>query len=56
MNMRHTIAESLQLSRRYLDLIGGRAMSLDEKKEFIAETIDAYEKHVNLARSQVAKV
>ncbi len=45
--MRYTTTESLQLSRRYLDLIGGRAMSLDEKKEFIAETIDAYEKHVN---------
>jgi putrescine aminotransferase len=47
MSMRHTTTESLQLSRRYLDLIGGQAMSLDEKKEFIAETIDAYEKHVN---------
>ena len=45
--MRCTTAESLELSRRYLDLIGGRPMSLAEKQEFIAETIEAYEKHVN---------
>lgn len=45
--MRCTTIESLELSRRYLDLIGGRPMSLAEKQEFIAETIEAYEKHVN---------
>ena len=45
--MRCTTTESLELSRRYLDLIGGRPMSLAEKQEFIAETIEAYEKHVN---------
>jgi putrescine aminotransferase len=37
----------MQLGRRYLDLIGGRPMSLAEKHAFIAETVDAYEKHVN---------
>ncbi len=37
----------LKLSRRYLDLIGGRAMATDEKEAFIAETVDSYEKYVN---------
>jgi putrescine aminotransferase len=45
--MRQSNTETLQLSRRYLDLIGGRPMSLAEKQAFIAETVDAYEKHVN---------
>jgi putrescine aminotransferase len=45
--MRQSKAESLRLSRRYLDLIGGQPMSLAEKQAFIAETVDAYEKHVN---------
>lgn len=45
--MRQSTTETLQLSRRYLDLIGGRPMSLAEKHAFIAETVDAYEKHVN---------
>ena len=45
--MRQSKAESLRLSRRYLDLIGGQQMSLVEKQAFIAETVDAYEKHVN---------
>jgi len=45
--MRLTPAETLELSRRYLDLIGGRPMSDEEKKDFIEETVDAYEKHVN---------
>jgi putrescine aminotransferase len=46
-NMRQSTTETLQLARRYLDLIGGRPMSLVEKQAFIAETIDAYEQHVN---------
>lgn len=45
--MRLTPAETLELSHRYLDLIGGRPMSDEEKKGFIEETVDAYEKHVN---------
>lgn len=45
--MRLTENETLELSRRYLDLIGGRPMSDTEKRAFIAETVDAYEKHVN---------
>jgi len=45
--MRLTPTETLELSHRYLDLIGGRPMSDEEKKEFIDETVDAYEKHVN---------
>ena len=45
--MRHTNEEILQLSRRYLDLIGGQPMSLADKHAFIAETVEAYEQHVN---------
>jgi putrescine aminotransferase len=45
--MRQTTTETLSLSRRYLDLIGGQPMSLVEKQAFIAETVDSYEKHVN---------
>ena len=45
--MRQSTTETLRLSRRYLDMISGRPMSLPEKQAFIAETVDAYEKHVN---------
>jgi putrescine aminotransferase len=45
--MRRSNTETLQLARRYLDLIGGQPLSLAEKQAFIAETVDAYEKHVN---------
>lgn len=45
--MRQSTTETLRLSRRYLDMIGGRPMSLPEKQAFIAETVDAYEKYVN---------
>jgi putrescine aminotransferase len=37
----------LQHTRRYLDLIAGRAMTPEEKREFVAETVDSYEKHYN---------
>jgi putrescine aminotransferase len=37
----------LQQTRRYLDLIAGREMSLEEKQTFIGETVEAYERHVN---------
>jgi putrescine aminotransferase len=39
--------EILKHTRRYLDLIGGREMSLEEKQAFIGETVDAYERYVN---------
>jgi putrescine aminotransferase len=45
--VRHTNEEILQLSRRYLDLVGGQPMSLADKHAFIAETVEAYEQHVN---------
>jgi putrescine aminotransferase len=44
---RHSNDEVLALSRRYLELIEGRELSLDEKHAFIAETVEAYERHVN---------
>lgn len=37
----------LKISRRYLDLIGGREMSGGEKEAFITETVESYERHVN---------
>jgi len=37
----------LALSRRYLDLIGGRAMSGAEKEAFITETVESYDRHIN---------
>ena len=45
--MRLTNEQVLQHTRRYLELIGGREMSLAEKQEFIAETVDSYEKYYN---------
>ncbi len=45
--MRLQTSEVLQLSSRYLDLIGGRPMAADEKEAFIAETVDSYEKFIN---------
>jgi putrescine aminotransferase len=39
--------EAQRLSRRYLDFIAGREMTLAEKHEFIDETVGAYERHVN---------
>ena len=37
----------LKQSSRYLELIGGKAMSTPEKEAFIGETIEAYERFVN---------
>ena len=37
----------LQHTRRYLDLIAGRELSLEEKHAFIAETVESYEKYYN---------
>jgi putrescine aminotransferase len=39
--------ESLQLSHRYLEWIGGKPMSDAEKRAFIESTVEAYERHVN---------
>ena len=44
---RYGNAEVLALTRRYLELIEGRDLSLNEKQAFIAETVEAYERHVN---------
>jgi putrescine aminotransferase len=39
--------EVLRHTSRYLDLIEGREMSDDEKRAFIAETVDSYERYYN---------
>ena len=39
--------EVLRHTQRYLELIAGREMSQDEKKTFIAETVDSYERYYN---------
>ena len=39
--------EVLKQSERYLRLIGGAEMSLEEKQAFITETVEAYEQYVN---------
>jgi putrescine aminotransferase len=40
-------AEVLQHTARYLELVGGREMSMEEKQAFIAETVDSYERYYN---------
>ena len=45
--MRLSTHESLKLSQRYLDLVGGNALSQSEMQNFIEETVEAYERHVN---------
>ena len=45
--MRLPNAEVLQHTSRYLELIAGREMSLEEKQAFIAETVDSYERYYN---------
>lgn len=45
--MSTTNPEAVRLSRRYLDLIAGQAMSPKETREFIDETLKSYELHVN---------
>jgi hypothetical protein len=44
---RHPSDEVLALTRRYLEMVEGRPLSLDEKQAFIAETVEVYERHVN---------
>ncbi len=45
--MRAPADQVLHHTRRYLDLIAGREMSLEEKQSFIGETVEAYERHIN---------
>lgn len=45
--MRLPTEKVLESSKRYLDLIAGRAMSQAEAHAFINETVESYEKHVN---------
>ena len=45
--MRLPNAEVLRHTSRYLELIAGREMSLEEKQSFIAETVDSYERYYN---------
>jgi putrescine aminotransferase len=45
--MRSSTEDVLASARRYLDLIGGKAMSQTEMHDFIGETVDSYEKYVN---------
>jgi putrescine aminotransferase len=39
--------EVLQHTARYLELVGGREMSLDEQQAFIRETVESYERYYN---------
>jgi putrescine aminotransferase len=45
--MRCSTEDVLASANRYLDLIGGKAMSHAEMCTFITETVDSYEKYVN---------
>ena len=45
--MRLPNTEVLQHTARYLELVGGREMSMEEKQAFIAETVDSYERYSN---------
>ncbi len=45
--MRLPNAEVLQHTTRYLELVGGREMSTEEKQAFIRETVDSYERYYN---------
>ena len=45
--MRLSNDEVLRHTGRYLELIAGRTMSEDEKRTFIAETVESYEKYYN---------
>jgi putrescine aminotransferase len=45
--LRLTNDEVLRTTRRYLELIAGRELSLPEKQAFIAETVESYEQHYN---------
>ncbi|MFL5517978.1 MAG: aminotransferase class III-fold pyridoxal phosphate-dependent enzyme [Gemmatimonadales bacterium] len=45
--MRLSNSEVLKHTARYLDLIGGREMSVEETQAFIGETVESYERYYN---------
>jgi putrescine aminotransferase len=45
--LRQSNEEVLRHTRRYLELIAGQELSLEEKQAFIAETVESYEQHYN---------
>ena len=45
--MRLSNDQVLQQTRRYLELIAGAKLTLEEKRAFIAETVESYEKYYN---------
>ncbi|HUF34921.1 MAG TPA: aminotransferase class III-fold pyridoxal phosphate-dependent enzyme [Gemmatimonadales bacterium] len=45
--MRASNDQVLRQTRRYLELIAGREMPVEEREAFIGETVEAYERHVN---------
>jgi putrescine aminotransferase len=45
--VRLTNDEVLRNTRRYLEIIAGRELSLEDKHAFIAETVESYEHHYN---------
>jgi len=45
--LRLSNTEVLQHTARYLELVGGREMSTEERQAFIAETVDSYERYYN---------
>ena len=45
--MRLSNEDVLRHTRRYLELIAGQELSLEEKQAFIAETVESYEQHYN---------
>jgi putrescine aminotransferase len=45
--LRLTNSQVLKHTTRYLELIAGREMSAQEKQDFIAETVDSYERFYN---------
>jgi putrescine aminotransferase len=45
--LRRSNSEVLKHTARYLDLIGGREMSVEETQAFIAETVESYERYYN---------
>lgn len=45
--MRLSNDQVLQHTRRYLELIAGQELSIEEKQSFIAETVESYEQYYN---------
>ena len=49
---RYGNAEVLALTRRYLELIEGRELSLNEKQAFIAETVEAFRESLRMLKRE----